>query len=289
MGYTRRLFLACLTMLLSAASVSAEDGLTYLNDQAIKQSIERHGTTMLNDESATPNDTFQEQLQRTHAQVTLPDSQALLDNSDAIYDHASDGVIIVAGLYLCGRCDNYHAKCASGFLINEEGVAVTNHHVIKSDNNLTLVAMTRDGQVFPVTEVLASNARDDVALIRLGGDGPFKPLPIARDAQVGQRVHTITHPDGRFYTYTSGEISRLFMEPHRDGPPVKRIQITAEYAKGSSGGPILNDQGQVVALVTTTESVYYTEQDGKQENLQMVFYNCVSFESILDLMQKAPE
>jgi hypothetical protein len=64
---------------------------------------------------------------------------------------------------------------------------------------------------------------------------------------------------------------------------VRRVQITAEFAKGSSGGPILNDLGQVVALVTTTDSVYYNTNDGKQENLQMVFYNCVPYESVLNL------
>jgi len=281
--------LLCLLTLVFTADLSAQQTLEYLNDRDIKQAIEKAGTVLIEAEATTPNDALQEQLQRTSTSEPLPDPQKLTHDGEAIYDHAADGVLIISGLYLCGQCDNYHAKPASGFILTEDGLAVTNHHVIKNEDNLTLVAMTRDGQVMPVTEVIASNERDDIAIIRLGGDGPFKPLPIARDARIGERVHTITHPDGKFYTYTSGEIARFHMEPKRGGPPVRRIHITADYAKGSSGGPILNDSGQVVAVVTTTDSVYYTETDGKQENLQMVFYNCVSFESILDLFEDDAE
>ncbi len=281
--------LSCLMLFVFNATVSAQDTLEYLNDSEIKRAIERAGTVMLGDESATPNEAFQEQLNRATTTETLPDPQSLTHDGEDIYLKAADSVLVISGLYLCGRCDNYHARPASGFILTEDGLAVTNHHVIQNEDNLTLVAMTRDGRVVPVLEVVASNERDDIAIIRLGGEGPFTPLPIARTAHVGERVHTITHPDGKFYTYTSGEIARFHMEPKRGGPPVRRIQITADYAKGSSGGPILNDRGQVVAVVTTTDSVYYNEHEGKQENLQMVFYNCVSFESILDLFEDEPE
>lgn len=283
--FKSRRCLPYLMLLVISAPLCAQDTLEYLNDSEIRQAIEKAGTVMLDEETATPNEALQDQLQRATTTETLPGPQSLTHDGEDIYNKAADSVLVISGLYLCGRCDNYHARPASGFILSEDGLAVTNHHVVKNADNLTLVAMTRDGRVLPVLEVVASNERDDIAIIRLGGEGPFTPLPIARTAHVGERVHTITHPDGKFYTYTSGEIARFHMEPHRGGPPVRRIQITADYAKGSSGGPILNDQGQVVAVVTTTDSVYYTETDGKQENLQMVFYNCVSFESILDLFQ----
>lgn len=275
--------MAATALLVSAVVTQADTSSNYLNDREIKSAIERAGTAMIEAGEVTDNAVFLEQLQRASADIDAPAPGALTDQGEDLYERAADGVLVVAGLYLCGRCDNYHANCATGFVVREDGLAVTNHHVIDNDNNVTLVAMTRDGRVVPVTEVLASNKADDVALIRIAGEGPYKPLPIARDARVGQPVHTITHPSGRFYCYSTGEVARFFLTHNHGRPDVRRTQITAVFAKGSSGGPIFNDAGQVIALVTTTDSVYYNTDDGKQENLQMVFYNCVPYESVLGL------
>ncbi|MFI4859410.1 MAG: serine protease [Phycisphaerales bacterium JB063] len=265
----------------------AAGGESYIDDRSIVMEIEREATVLIDSGVSTDNAELQTQLRRSAVALDAPLAGALVDaeaDGQGVYEQAVDGVLVVAGLYLCGNCDRYHANCASGFIISEDGLAVTNHHVVDNADNLTLVARTHDGRVVPIVEVLACDARDDVALVRLSPDhGPYTALPIARDAEVGERVHAITHPDGRFYCYTSGEVSRFFLEPRRRGTGARRMQITADYAKGSSGGPILNDRGEVVGLVTSTTSVYYNTQDGRQENLQMVFHNCVPYESILDL------
>lgn len=257
---------------------------TYLDDRAIVTEIKQLGSQQLKAGGTTSNDILQEQLGRSTVAMNPPAEGVLTEGGEDLYARAVDGVLVIAGLYLCGNCDKYHANCASGFSISEDGLAVTNYHVVKSTVNTTLVARTRDGRVVPILEVLAANEQDDVAIVRLSlKSGPFTPLPIARDAQVGERVHAMTHPDGRFYCYTSGEVSRFFVQPQRRGPGIRRMQITADYAKGSSGGPVLNDCGQVVGMVSTTKSVYYHEGNGQQKNLQMVFHDCVPYKSILDL------
>ncbi|MEM9416180.1 MAG: trypsin-like peptidase domain-containing protein [Planctomycetota bacterium] len=266
-------------------------GEDYIDDGSIVSDIEREATTLIQTEATVDNAELQTQLRRRTAALDAPAEGVLVEadeDGQGVYERAADGVLVVSGLYLCGNCDNYHANCASGFIISEDGLAVTNHHVVENADNLTMVARTHDGRVVPIVEVLAANAQDDVALVRLSPEhGPYTALPIARDAEVGERVHAITHPDGRFYCYTSGEVSRFFLEPRRRGAGTRRMQITADYAKGSSGGPILNDQGQVVGMVTSTTSVYYNERNGRQEDLQMVFNNCVPYESILDLFAGA--
>ena len=269
-----------------AAAAPARDAddrrfdLDYLDDRGIRQHIEREGTKLIEAGQTVSNDRLQAQLQdQRQLAEPAPPPGVLVHSARGVYDQAQDSVLVVAGLYLCDRCDNYHANCASGFVVRDDGLAVTNHHVVESDNNITLVAMTRDGRVVPIVEVLASNEDDDVALVRLGGDG-FAAAPLARSARVGQRVHAITHPNGQFFYYSSGEIAR-FARVGRQRTP--RIQITADYAKGSSGGPIFNDAGQVVAMVTSTNSVYYNSVDGDPRNLQMVVRNCVPYEAALEL------
>ena len=86
---------------------------------------------------------------------------------------------------------------------------------------------------------------------------------------------------------THGMVSRynMIMETkHKKAG--KRMTITADYAKGSSGAPVFNRKGQVVGVVSSTSSIYYSVENGKKENLQMVVKNCIPVESIHELIQK---
>jgi hypothetical protein len=66
---------------------------------------------------------------------------------------------------------------------------------------------------------------------------------------------------------------------------VDAVSITADFARGSSGAPVLNDQGQVVAIVKSTDSVYYSENDERQRDLQMVFKTCIPAQNLLRLVE----
>jgi S1-C subfamily serine protease len=63
------------------------------------------------------------------------------------------------------------------------------------------------------------------------------------------------------------------------------MSITADYARGSSGSPVLDDSGAVVGMVADTRSIYYTIDHGAQQNLQMVVKECVPSASILKLFR----
>jgi S1-C subfamily serine protease len=67
--------------------------------------------------------------------------------------------------------------------------------------------------------------------------------------------------------------------------------VTADYAKGSSGGPVVNEAGKVVGMVSNTQSIYYGPRgkDGDQQGpLQMVVKNCVPVKAVR-VMIKARE
>jgi S1-C subfamily serine protease len=192
----------------------------------------------------------------------------------------------VAGAFKCSKCTRWHASPASGLLIAPDGTFVTTYHVVNDAKKHTLIAMTRDGTVYPVGEVLAASREDDVVILRLGAAGvEFRPVALSDDAPVGALVCVISHPAKRFYVLTQGVVSRYFRRT-KDGQRVTRMSITADFARGSSGAPVFNERGAVVGLVGSTESVYYKVTKGKKENLQMVFKQCAPASSILKLIRQ---
>jgi len=256
-----------------------------LEDLRLRSLIGREGGKLIETNETVPSATLIEQLERETCELTLPEPTPIADGAVEVYANANMSVVMVGGLFKCDHCDNWHANSASGFVITEQGHVVTNHHVVNNADVETLVVMTRDGRVSPVLEVLAANEADDVAILRTNLEG-VTPLPIAPSgeaAPVGSPVHVISHPNGRHYYFSSGVVARQGMVTGPDHP-VNALWITADYARGSSGAPILNDFGQVVAVVRSTSSVYYSTKDGVQRDLQMVFKLCSPTENILDLI-----
>jgi S1-C subfamily serine protease len=99
--------------------------------------------------------------------------------------------------------------------------------------------------------------------------------------EVGSEVRVVSHPDGRFYSYSEGVISRYFMDRRERAP---RMQITADYARGSSGCGVFNESGALTALVSATTSIYYDQSEEKNDDLQMVIKSCIPVAAIWDLV-----
>ena len=61
------------------------------------------------------------------------------------------------------------------------------------------------------------------------------------------------------------------------------IAVTCDYAKGSSGAPVLDATGAVVGIVKVTSPVYYETKDGIPSKLQMVWKYCIPSSALLEL------
>jgi hypothetical protein len=253
-----------------------------IDDLEIVRAMETEGTTLFDSGKTVPMKDLVSQLNRTSCDVTLTRPSGVPLDTAQVYERCKASVLVMGGLYKCPVCGKNHCSLASGFILTESGVAVTNYHVVNSPKNLTLVAATADGKVYPVREVLAACAVSDVAIVQLEGSG-FTPLPIVADAPVGSEVRVISHPDGRFYTLSTGIISR-YGTIVRDRKKTTMLQITAEYARGSSGGPVLDSAGAVVGMVSSTMSVYYNNDHGRQQDFQMVLNECVPAAQVLELI-----
>ncbi len=230
-----------------------------------------------------------------HVREQLPDEEACQFNtlgpsSEAIdprdlYATCRKSVVLVGKITKCEKCDDWHASIASGFVIGREGVVVTNHHVLAADSRAEAVGVgTWDGRVFAIEKVLAASKANDLAVIKVDADD-LVPLPVAPSARVGTEVLVISHPVGHFYTMTTGIISGQFLrKQRRDAPTRREMIITADFAKGSSGAPVLDRTGAVVGIACSTTPVYYEKEKGVGTKVQMVWKYCIPSVSLLKLL-----
>lgn len=157
----------------------------------------------------------------------------------------------------------------TGFAISSEGILLTNYHLIEDPDPLTrLVASQADGTTFAVLELLAASKENDLAILRTNGHG-FAALPLSPENPVGTEIAIISHPRGHPYTLSEGVITSL---RRRSGK--LELYVSADFAIGSSGGPVLDSSGNVLGLVAFTAPL----------NDQMTFKGCIPTQSVLKLL-----
>lgn len=219
----------------------------------------------------------------------LPPSDQTFDPCD-LYASCRKSVVLVGRIYKCDKCDNWHTNVATGFVISQEGVVVTNHHVLASTIKAEAIAIgTWDGRVLPVLKVLAASKANDLAVIKVDADD-LVPLPVTSSAPVGTEVFVIGHPVNHLYMMTAGVVSSHFLRRERGKNARHEMTITADFAKGSSGSPVLDRTGAVVGIVRSTTPVYYEKKDGVGTKIQMVMKYCIPSTSLLKLLgQSAKE
>jgi len=256
-----------------------------VRDRDVKQRLEDALEELAQSGAAVEIDVLEEQLDRRTTDAWTAAEQAREALSGAgVRDRIHGSVAIVGKRYLCGKCDDWHLSTATGFFVSEDGVLVTNRHVVDGLPGTTFAAMTTDGEVHPVVEVLAAHADADVALLRVEGEG-LPALPLRSGVRPGETVHVLSHPDSAFWYFSTGNVARRTIRKERRREPIEMLEITADYARGSSGGPVVDATGAVVGVVQATNSVYYDERGDAQENLQMVFKYVVPAEAVLELLR----
>lgn len=255
-----------------------------VSDREIDRALVEFGGRLIEERHAVPSHVLRQQLDRTRHPVKLRSPSRKNLSPGEIFERQRAGVLVVAGIFKCDKCSKWHAGGGSGVMLTESGIFATAAHVVSARDHQALVVLTGDGRLAPVREVLAANRRADVALLQVEGDG-FVPLPISTNAPVGAPVCVISHPDDHFFTLSQGIVSRYFAISAGGGrPDLAFMAITADFAKGSSGGPVFNQNGAVVGLVSSTVSSYYNEdRQHHRDNLQMVFKNCAPAAHILEL------
>jgi serine protease Do len=139
----------------------------------------------------------------------------------------------------------------SGFFISADGYAVTNNHVVDGADK---VEVTTDAGKTYTAKVIGTDARIDVALIKVegGSDFPFAKFSEGKP-RIGDWVLAVGNPFGLGGTVTAGIVSASGRDIG-SGPYDDFIQIDAPVNKGNSGGPSFNMEGEVVGVNTAIYS-----------------------------------
>jgi len=143
----------------------------------------------------------------------------------------------------------------SGFIISEDGMILTNNHVV-TEKDADYTVFTNDGRRFEA-EILATDERRDLAIIKIEDKNlPTVTLGNSDDLQIGQTVIAIGNALGEFRnTVSVGVISGLGRTVTASGGGIistleNVIQTDAAINKGNSGGPLLNLKGEVIGINT---------------------------------------
>lgn len=135
----------------------------------------------------------------------------------------------------------------SGFIVDDEGYILTNHHVI--DNGNTVTVKLYNGREF-VAEVVGSDANTDVALLKIdAGEQDLKALKLGTSdiLKVGEWVLAFGAPFNLEQTVTAGIVSAKG-RGEVGSQYVPFIQTDVAINRGNSGGPLINLKGEVVGI-----------------------------------------
>jgi serine protease Do len=136
----------------------------------------------------------------------------------------------------------------TGFVISDDGLIVTNHHVVADVSRIDIVF--QDG-TRTQAKIVGSDARTEIALIRAEGDRHYAALQLGDSTQLlpGDWVIAVGNPFGLDHTVTAGIVSATGRDIGQ-GPYDDFIQTDAAINPGNSGGPLLNLAGEVVGINT---------------------------------------
>ena len=259
--------------------------------------LEAETTRLLSIRRYTPIADLRRQLKRKQARLRLPLPGRKKLSPAQLYTQCKKSVLVIASVYTAKETKTRsYWKChiGSGVAITHDGVVVTAHHVIdaitKDQKTITIVAMTYDGTVCPVQEVLAGSKKDDLAILKINMRGKrLSPAAIAKAAPVGTPIAVISHPQNRFYTLTNGIISRYYRVNSKEtnGDEIKGaevVAITADCSKGSSGGPVFDEHGNVAAIISNIIAIYH-KTSPKRTQFHMAVVQCTPAKRLLKLVK----
>ncbi len=188
------------------------------------------------------------QVLKTGPQVRMPKRQRQERRVEDGREKSFEELALLASSIVMIEVHDQRGKpmgTGSGVMIGKDGFILTNHHVTRGGYSFS-VRIEEDSAVYRTNEIIKYNSVFDLSVIRIGK--VLSPLPVYRGTKKlvrGQKVVAIGSPLGLFNSVSDGIISGF-----REIDTVDMIQFTAPISHGSSGGAVLNMQGEIIGIST---------------------------------------
>ena len=196
---------------------------------------------------------LRKELDRSEFAINLPVLSTVDLPTDELYRILSKSVFLVAGMTKPTDDDaSWKTAFSTAFVVHEDGILSTSAHVFDHDDqDHGVVVMDVNKDVYPVVEILAANRKADTCIFRIGKKG-LKPLPLGIAASPGTPIQVMGHPGDSFFFFSSGHLANY----EKDDGELIWMNITADFGQGSSGGPVVDQKGNIVGQVSRTFTLY---------------------------------
>jgi Trypsin-like peptidase domain len=173
----------------------------------------------------------------------------------------------VGWYYLCNNCQRWHVNSAGGYLLSSDGVGATCHHVLfrtrQEMREGYLFALDNGGKIHPITQVLAADEGLDTAIFRMADAEGLVPLAINDRTVPGDLAYLLSDPSGVSGYFSEGIINRFYWSGNKtSGDPMSladarslRMDVSTDWAPGSSGAPLVDACGNVVGHVSSISAI----------------------------------
>lgn len=147
------------------------------------------------------------------------------------------------GVYLIYTENDEGVSQGSAFVVDKTGLAISNFHVFKDASSA--IAINEFGDRFMISEIFEYDKNKDFIIFRLGNQDNIPFLNISNiTPEIGESVFAVGNPKGLSQTLSTGIISGFRNEKNL-------LQTTTAITYGSSGGPLFNENGQVIGVTTS--------------------------------------
>ena len=177
-----------------------------------------------------------------------------------VYDQVTPSVVAVLGW------QKLYGSVGTGVIFSEDGYILTNCHVIAGCSTCSVWVTDSNGiDEEYEARVVGYDEDADLAVLKINAKGlPAAEFGISDDLQVGDPVYAIGNPLGVELrnTLTNGIVSAINRDVDVDGVTMTLIQTTAALNSGNSGGPLINQYGQVIGINTIKMMSEYDTIEG---------------------------
>ncbi|MDZ4404167.1 redoxin domain-containing protein [Prosthecobacter sp.] len=190
--------------------------------------------------------------------------------------------------YRCTRCDKMHLSMAGAYAVAPDVVATANH-VVEPPATLKegwLIVANADNEIFSTTAILGADAKADAALVRVIAGG-LKPLPLRAEVYLGEPAYCFSDPLKHRGYFSAGIVNRLYSTDSTEGSSSQRLNVSTDWAQGSSGSAVFDEYGNVIGHVARIQT--FNSNPAPSTGTTLVLHEAIPAKTVLNLVKRTNE